>query len=204
MGGAAAPPQFSIRRKMNLIHAPAIRPILQPRHQSGSHRILANILPLLRVTFAVAQPMMKSAGLKFPCIGRCFRQPVFPETHPAFEGEFQIVRRAEQMQMIRHQQIIAHEPCRRRAFPDVVQGALHGSLRQPAFTFIGANGEKNPVRSAERNANSFGRRVTARFAERRFAHANFLTYRRQMGKPNVDGELKWAERQLCPTKIKSR
>ena len=84
--------------------------------------------------------------------------------------------------MIRHQKIIAHQPRRRRVFPDVVQGALDGSLRQPAFAFLGANGEKDPVRSAERNVNPFGRRVTARFAGWRFAHGDFLTYRRRMGK----------------------
>jgi len=76
---------------------------------------------------------------------------------------------------------------------------LHGSLRQPAFAFLSANGEKNPVRTAKRNVNAFGRRMTTGFAERRFAHEDFLTHGGRMGKPNVDGKLKWAERQLCPT-----
>ena len=136
-------PQFSIRRKMNLMHTPEIRPILWFCNELGPHRILANVLPLLRVTFVVAQSVVKTAGLKFPkhVAGRRRRvalilqrlcQPVFPETHPAFDGEFQITRRAEQMQMIRHQEIVAHQPRRRRVLPDVVQGALHGSLRQPA------------------------------------------------------------------------
>ena len=73
------------------MHAPEVRPILRTRDQSVPNRILADVLPLLRVTFAVTQPVMKTAGLKFPndLVGRCCRaamtfqtfcQPVFPET----------------------------------------------------------------------------------------------------------------------------
>src|SRR5271155_4651174 len=84
--------------------------------------------------------------------------------------------------MIRHQKIIAHQPRRRRVFPDVVQGVLHGNLRQPAFAFLGTDGEKNPVRSAKRNVNAFGRGVTTRFTERRFAHVEFLPEQRWLKK----------------------
>ncbi len=166
--------QTSIPRPMNLMHASKIRPILRTRHQSSPHGILADVLPFVRVTFTVTQAVMKTTGLKFPRIGQHFRQPVFPETHPAFDGEFQIARGAKQMQMIRHQQIIAHEPSRGRVLPDVRQSPLNRSLRQPAFTFLGANGEENPVRPVERSVNTFGWRATAGLAERRFAHGHFL------------------------------
>ena len=72
-----------------IMHASAIRPIFRTLRQSSPHRILADILPFLRVIFAVAQPVMKTASLKFTknLVGRCcraaltskiFRQPVFP------------------------------------------------------------------------------------------------------------------------------
>ena len=167
---------------MNFMHTSEVRPILSLLYQTLSHRILTNVLPLLRVAFAIAQPVMETTVLKSSRIGNRFSQPVFPEPQPAFNGEFQIMRHAEQMQMVRHQEIIAHQPRRSRVFPDVVLGALHGGLRQPAFAFLGADGEKNPVRSTKRNVNSFGRRVTARFTERRFAHGDFLRQCGRMGK----------------------
>ena len=188
------------------MHATARRPILRMLHLFLAHWIFADILPLLRVIFAIAQPVMKTAGLKFSCIWKRFRQPVFPKANPPLDGEFQIAWRAEQMQMIRHQEIVAHQPRCRRVFPDVVQGALHRSLRQPTLALLGADGEKNPVRSAERNVNPFGRRVAARFAERRFTHADFLTHRRRMGKFFGMGALgiKMGRAAALPYQIKSR
>jgi hypothetical protein len=124
------------------MHASEIRPILGTRHQPGAHRILANILPLLRVAFVVSQAMMKPAGLKRSRVQVRFGEPVFPETYPAFNGEFQVARRTEQMQVIGHQQIIAHLPCRGRVLPDVVQRALRRGLRQPALAFLRADGEE--------------------------------------------------------------
>lgn len=70
--------------------------------QSRADRILADVLPLLRIALAVSQSMMKSAGLKCSCVRMSFRKAILPETHPAFDGEFQVAWRAEQMQMIGH------------------------------------------------------------------------------------------------------
>ena len=82
---------------MNLMHATKIRPILWTLNQFITHRILADVLPLLCVTFAIAQAMMKTTGLKFSGVGKRFCQPVLPKSNPTLDGEFQITRRAEQM-----------------------------------------------------------------------------------------------------------
>ena len=83
--------------------------------------------------------MMKPAGLKGSCSRTDFRQPVFPETEPAFDRELQITRSAEQMKVVGHKQIITYEPCCGLFFPDLVQGGVDGSLCQPAFPLAGAN-----------------------------------------------------------------
>ncbi len=167
---------------MNFMHAPEVRPILRAFHQFGPHRILADVLPLLRITFPIAQKMMKAAGLKSSRVRMQFGEAVFPETHPTLDGEFQITRCAEQMQVIGHEQVIADEPCGCRAFPDVVQSALHGCLCQPALTFLRANSKKNPIRSAEGNVNPFGRRASSRFAEGSFSHVELFSGRWADGK----------------------
>jgi len=178
--GSAA--QISISQPTNLMYASEIRPILRTRHQSGPHWILTNILPPLRIVLAVTQPMMKTASLKSSRIWMHFREAVFPETHPALDGKFQIMRCTEQMEMIRHEKIITDEPRRSSVFPDVVQCALNRGLRQPASAFFGADGEENPIRPAGRNVNAFLRRATTGFAEGDFAHGNFSTAMSENGK----------------------
>src|SRR5262249_30226799 len=102
----------------------------------------------LRITFSIAQAMMKPAGLKRSARAVILRKPVLPKPHPLFDREFEIARRARHVEMIGHQKVIADEPCSRGVFPNAVQCALHRSLCQPAPSFLCANGEKNPIRSA--------------------------------------------------------
>src|SRR5687767_8802016 len=98
------------------MHTPEIRPIVCTRDQSGPHRIFPDVLPLLRVALAIAHSMMKPARLKSVgrrcCAALIFKTlggAVFPKRNPAFDGEFQIARSAEEMQVIGHEQIIADE-----------------------------------------------------------------------------------------------
>ena len=137
-GGARLRPATS--SPMNLMPASEARPILRRLHQTLSHGILADVLPLLRATPAVTQTMMKAAGLKSSGVRMRFGEAVHRETRPALNGEFQIARRAEQMQMIRHQQAIAHQPGGGRVPPEVMERALNGCLGGPAFAFLGADG----------------------------------------------------------------
>jgi len=157
------------------MHTSEIRPIFRARHQSGTNRILPHILPLLRIVLAIAQPMMKSASLKNSRAWMRFSKTVFPETDPTLNREFQIARRAEQMQMIGHQKIITDEPCCCGVLPDVVQSALNRSLCQPLPALLSADREENPIRSAERNVNTFLRRAASRAAEEGFAHGDSVT-----------------------------
>jgi len=152
------------------MHAPAVRPILHPLHQPGAHRILLHVLPLLRIAFSIAHPMMKPACLKRPGVRMRFGKSVFPKTDPTLDRELQITRRAEEMQVVGHEQIITHEPSGGGVFPDMMQRALHGRLREPSFALVGADGEENPVRSRKRGVNAFRRRATSGVVEREIAH----------------------------------
>jgi hypothetical protein len=86
-----------------------------------------------------------------------FGELILPKSNPAFNGEFKITRRTDQMQVIRHQQIIAYQPSRGSVFPDVVERALNGWLSKPAFALFRANGKENPIQSPDGNVYAFGR-----------------------------------------------
>jgi hypothetical protein len=132
----------------NFVNPPKIRPVLRRRHQPMSHRVFPHIPPFLRITLAIAQSMMKPTTLECPSGPMFLRESVFPKTHPPLDREFEIARCAKQMQVIRHQQIITHQPCCRRVLPNAVRRPLHGRLREPTITFLGTNGQKYPIRSA--------------------------------------------------------
>jgi hypothetical protein len=138
--------------------------------------------------------MVKSASLKCSGVWIGFGEPTFPETNPALDGEFEIAWRAEQMQMIGHEKIIANEPCRGGVLPDFMQCVLDRGLCQPSSSFLGADGEEDPVRSTERSMDAFGRRAASRVAKWSLAHAKFPAKTWLMQKILVR-----EERELCPT-----
>jgi hypothetical protein len=69
------------------------------------------------------------------------------------------------MQVVGHQQIVAHQPCCGGVCPDVMKLALGGRLGEPALAFGGANGKKHPVGTAQRNTNLFRWRAPTHFAK---------------------------------------
>ena len=152
------------------MYATEIRPILRSLRQLVAHRILPHVLPLLRIAFAIVQAMVKPATLERPNIRMRLGKLIFPERHPLLDGELQITRRSEQMHVIRHEQIIAHQPGRGIVFPDFVKHALNGCLCQPTLAFLGADSEKNPIRSAKGKVNAFRRRATPRPAKGNVRH----------------------------------
>jgi hypothetical protein len=157
---------------MNFVNSPEVRPVIRVRRQPMAHRVLPHISPFFRIAFAVAQPMMKPSTLESPRIRLLLRKAVFPKCQPALDGEFQIAGSAKQVQMIRHQKIITHQPRRCGILPDRVQRIFHRSLRQPTFAFLGANGKENPVWASQRDVNSFRRSATAGLAEGNFCHTS--------------------------------
>jgi len=78
-----------------------------------THRVSANIFPLVAVTFRrpkLAIPMVALPNVTF-LSADSFREDRFPISHPPFEGwNFGAVWRTEKMNVIRHYDVTADEP----------------------------------------------------------------------------------------------
>ncbi len=94
-----------------LVHPTLEWPVIALRHKAAPDGILPDVMPLLRVVRCIPDAMVPAARLKPP-----FRKAVlpaqfpFPVGDPRLDIETQVVRRAEAMQVIRHQQVIADQP----------------------------------------------------------------------------------------------
>src|SRR5687767_3091372 len=99
----ASPPQ--------LLNPPSKPPLRRITHQTFSHWILPHIPQLLRVILLTPQPMMKTRSLPNPSrISMLPRKLPLPKLHPPLHRKLQITRTTKQMHMIRHQNIITHQP----------------------------------------------------------------------------------------------
>ena len=74
------------------------------------------------------------------------------------------------MEMIGHENVIAHLPCGSCVCPDSVNRSLNRGLSQPAFTFLCTNREKNPIGAFERKVNAFCRRAPTWVSKRDTLH----------------------------------
>jgi hypothetical protein len=74
------------------------------------------------------------------------------------------------MQMIRHQDIIAHEPSGSLIFPDLMQRLLYAGLRQPRRPLFRADSQKNPIMAAQHDMDPFGWRAAPWFKKLSIGH----------------------------------
>ena len=151
VGRSCRSAQIFFPSPMYLMHPAPERPVFRTRNQTFSDGVLPRVLPLLSIILIVPQPMVKAAGLKPATLQMRLGKKVFPKCHPPFNSELQFARRAEQMQMIRHKDIIAHQPGCGLIFPNLMQRPLHTRLRQPRRPLFSADGKENPIRAAQHN-----------------------------------------------------
>jgi len=133
--------------------------------------LFLNIKPFFGIVFAITQPVMPASWLKFPFLPTVFEAELtFPVGNPYLDGELQIPRRTERVQMVRHEQVITHQP--RLCFrPSLVEQAVHCFVGQPRFTLIGTDGEQDDVRLPQLNVNTRSRILALRkFFLRRMVH----------------------------------
>ena len=80
-----------------------VRPLADFLCQARTHRILLHVEPFLRITLILPQTMMESPRLPNP-IGVVMRltKLALPIANPPLNGEGQITRGGEQMQVVRH------------------------------------------------------------------------------------------------------
>ena len=101
-------------RPVDIMHAAFVGPVLRASDQSFANGILLYIEPFLRITLAVTQSMMPATRLEVPFGISMFPAKItFPISDPFLNGEGGVARRAKAVQVIRHQEVIADQPCRR-------------------------------------------------------------------------------------------
>lgn len=138
------------------IQSALIRPFVGHLDQSSAHRVFADIMPFFGIVFAPPQASVPEIAL--PCAGLRQMQTTefsFPVGCPLLKCETQIARRTKKMKVIRHQNVFSHQP-RVGLPPKGAESVLNMLLRQPRFTVLGANGQKNNRRLVQRNKNASG------------------------------------------------
>lgn len=119
-----------------------------------TERILLHVEPFLGVVLAVAQPMMPAARLKLPlCPLVLQRERAFPVGNPCFNGETQILRSAEAVEVIRHHKIITNKPSLRLR-PSLMQKQMRRFVGKPRVALVGGDGEQNNVGLTEIDMNA--------------------------------------------------
>ena len=161
-GRAAARPYQGL--PTDFMHAAEEGPFFGRGREAGAHGVFTDVLPFLGVALAAAEAVVQAAALEGAGVGMGFGKAVFPKGDPFFDGEFQVVGRAEEVEVVGHEHVVADEPRGGGVFPNLMQGALDGGLREPAFALVGADGEEDPVGAAEGNVDTFGGRMASGFA----------------------------------------
>ena len=152
------------------VHHALIRPLIRAFHKTFAQRVFTNIIPFLRITLLPSQPVMKR--MRLPAAIRIVMQPpelTLPERHPFLQRKSQIIRRAEQMQMVGHEQIITHQPCVGR-LPCRAKMFLHGGVRKPQFPSFRTNRQKDNRRLSLINIDPARRTMASDIGVRSVAH----------------------------------
>jgi hypothetical protein len=126
-------------------------------YQTGPHWVLLHVEPFLRVTVGAPQAMMKSQRLPDPMLVIVrFTESALPKCDPLLDGEIQIARRGEQMQMVRHQNVIPDQP-----YVSSTEGIHEQAVRlfasQPRTSVLCANGDEHNRRLLNIHANALRR-----------------------------------------------
>ncbi len=103
--------------------------------------VLLSVLPFGGVVVVVMQAGVAVVACPFPRFGEVGAAEVaLPEAHPVAEVHAREVRGAEEMHVIRHQQIVADHP-RVGFLPSGEQGLMGVGLGEPRLVVFGANSE---------------------------------------------------------------
>jgi hypothetical protein len=90
---------------------PLKRPIIRGFNQLFSDGVIADIIPLLAVIVRASQARVPFVMLPSPVIiRRSFVKACFPEPHPVFERNIQMIRCTEEVNMVRHDHVKSNQP----------------------------------------------------------------------------------------------
>lgn len=154
---STASPIASSRHPPKIVDSPLVRPVVGIRHQLFPQRILPHIGELLLVFDPVTHSMVK--GFPLPC-PRTIQMPTaelsLPKLDPLVYVEMEIVWRAKEMQVIRHEHVITDEPRRRFLRPDFSEGILDGRVSHPRNPVFGVHRDEENVRLPQENVRAGG------------------------------------------------
>lgn len=139
-------PIFSIICPSQFVDPSLIWPFVRTRHQSFPQWIFPHVIQLLFVFLAVAHSMMERLSLPGPRLVRVTAAELaLPKLNPLINAKMQITRRAKEMQMIRHEQIIASEPRARILPPELCKRVLHDGTGHPWHSVFGVDRDKENI-----------------------------------------------------------
>jgi len=119
------------------------RPILRIVNKPSADGIESNVFPFLKITFLTPESVMKSVSLKeWLRRSDCALHKALPVFDPVGNGYFLIGGRAEQMDVVGHNNVIADEPCI-RFLPGLDQGLIHFSVRKVSSPMPCADSQKD-------------------------------------------------------------
>ncbi len=126
----------------NRVDAATPRPCVWFFHITGTNGIIQHVNALVPILGFAAQPMMEQAALPAPCgISATLGKTILPKGRPALHldpGAF--FWRHEEMQVVRHEQEIADQPCICWIGPKLTKQAHHRLLCTPIAALICADG----------------------------------------------------------------
>src|SRR5262245_31561401 len=128
-------------------------------------------------------------------------EPTFPELDPLVYAEMQITRSTKQVDVIRHDEVIADQPGGCFCAPDVRQGVLDGGVRHPRYCILGIDRYEENVRLAQENVRAERRRVAADIAVDAFALRHNPSVGRESGKEKVN---EWSNEPVGTTSTSSQ
>ncbi len=137
---------------LQAIHLAAIRPFLKTRAEPRDDRVLAEIGRLLLVVGGIAKAVVKAVSLPNPRIPRKPRAgPRLPEFHSVFNRSWRrdASRRAEEMQMVRQDDVVTDQPGAGLVLPNLVEGLRELGGGKDAPSLSRGDGEEDQGRSAE-------------------------------------------------------
>ncbi len=149
----------------DVVDTPLEWPLGYVLHKAFADWIFSHVLPFFRIALAVAKAVVKRMRLPAPIVMIVqFPELPFPISHPIVKGIFQVMWRGEEMNVIGHHNVIAHEPFRCRT-PDLLKPRMHEFVRQPRDSIGRAKGRPHNVRFSEANVHAASRSSAARFLE---------------------------------------
>jgi hypothetical protein len=99
--GSALSHSFSVTEPLDVMDTPLERPVVWILHQALSQRVFANISQLLLILDPIPHPMVERPALPIPClVGVLSAEQPLPECDPCLNAEMEVIRRAEEMQVV--------------------------------------------------------------------------------------------------------